>query len=116
IENLGPNVDKVRYELCESTGIFIISNIYRVRLQFKNKLNGRNEELSMILKRPMPGFNQLARIDLQFHNEILFYQMYTRPDEIYAKCFYTEKRPPVDSVIALENVNGRGYYPCYCVH
>ncbi|XP_011690950.1 PREDICTED: uncharacterized protein LOC105451916 [Wasmannia auropunctata] len=65
----------------------------------------------------MPGFNQLARIDLQFHNEILFYQMYnTRPDEIYAKCFYTEKRPPVDSVIALENVNGRGYYPCSCVH
>ncbi|XP_011705636.1 PREDICTED: uncharacterized protein LOC105460842, partial [Wasmannia auropunctata] len=112
IENLGPDVDKVRYELLESTDIFITSNIYRVCLQFENKINGRNEKLSMILKRPMAGFSQLACMDLQFHNEILFYQMYTRPGEIYARCFYAKERPSSDSVIALENVNGRGYYSC----
>jgi len=111
IKNLGPDVEKARYQL-EFTGNFIGSNIYHVRLQFENKTNGQNEELSMILKRPMPGLNQILYIDFQFHNEILFYQMYTQPDEIYAKCFYVEERPPIDSVIALENVNGRGYYHC----
>ncbi|XP_012534511.1 uncharacterized protein LOC105835608 [Monomorium pharaonis] len=112
IDNLGPNVGKVRYELLESSGNFIMSNMYRVRLQFENNRNRQNEELSMILKRPMPGFSQLARIDLQFRNEILFYQMYTRPDENYARFFYAEERPPTDSVIALENVNEQGYYSC----
>jgi len=111
IKNLGPDVDKVRYEL-EFTGNFIGSNVYHVRLQFENKTNGQNEELSMILKRPMPGLNQILYIDFQFHNEILFYQMYNQPDEIYARCFYVEERPPIDSVIALENVNERGYYHC----
>ncbi|XP_011692794.1 PREDICTED: uncharacterized protein LOC105452932 [Wasmannia auropunctata] len=110
IENLGPNVEKVRYELRETTGIFMISNIYRVHLHFKNKISGQNEELSMVLKRPMPGFNEITHIE--FHNEILFYQIYIRPDETYARCFYAKEEPPIDSVIALENVNGRGYYPC----
>ncbi|XP_011692792.1 PREDICTED: uncharacterized protein LOC105452930 [Wasmannia auropunctata] len=116
IKNLGSDIDKVRYELPKFTDTFIMSNMYRVRLQFENKTNKQNEELSIIMKRPMPGFSQLARIDLQFYNEILFYQMYTRPNEIYAKCIYAEDRPPNDSVIALENVNGRGYYSCPCVY
>ncbi|KYN33976.1 hypothetical protein ALC56_11790 [Trachymyrmex septentrionalis] len=109
IENLGSDIHKAQYELLESTGNFIMSNIYRVRLKFENKTNKQNEELSIILKRPMLGFSQIARIDLQFRNEILFYQMYTRPDN-YAKCFYVEERPPIDSIIALENVNEQGYY------
>ncbi|XP_039304163.1 uncharacterized protein LOC105202091 [Solenopsis invicta] len=112
INNLGPNVDNARYELLESNNNFIMSNLYRVRLQFENKRNGQKEELSMILKRPMLGFSQLAHIDLQFRNEILFYQMYTRPNEIYARCIYAEEKPPIDSIIALENVNERGYYSC----
>lgn len=117
IKNLGLDIDKARYELLESAGIFIMSNAYRVRLQFENKTNGQKKESFMILKRPMPGFNQIARIDLQFCNEILFYQMCTQPDdEIFAKCLYVEERPPNDSVIALENVNVRGYYPCLSIH
>ncbi|XP_018394298.1 PREDICTED: uncharacterized protein LOC108773078 [Cyphomyrmex costatus] len=114
IENLGPNIHKAQYELLESTGNFIISSIYCVRLQFENKTNRKNEELSIILKRPVLSarFNQIARTDLQFRNEILFYQMYSQPGENYARCLYFEERPPIDSIIALENINERGYYPC----
>lgn len=38
--------------------------------------------------------------------------MYAQPSENFAKCFYANERPPIDSVIALENVNKRGYCPC----
>ncbi|KYQ59376.1 hypothetical protein ALC60_01686 [Trachymyrmex zeteki] len=109
IKNLGSDIHKAQYELLESTGNFM-SNIYRVRLLFENKINRQNEELSMVLKRATSdfGFNS----DLQFRNEILFYQMYSRPDENYARCFYFEERSPTDFVIALENVNGQGYYSC----
>jgi len=113
IKNLGADVGKARYEL-ELTNVFIMSNMYHVRLQFENK-NGQNEELSMIIKRPIPDSKRILYIDLQFRNEMLFYQMYTRPDEIYARCFYVEERPPLNFVIALENVNERGYYSCPCV-
>lgn len=110
IENLGLDVDKVRYEVLESKDIFIMSDMCRIRLQLEN--NGR--ELSMILKRPkqLQSFSQKVRIEPQFHNEILFYQTYSPSSENYARCFYVEERPPNDSVIALENVNDRGYYSC----
>ncbi|KYN07504.1 hypothetical protein ALC62_01706 [Cyphomyrmex costatus] len=116
IKNLGMDVGNARYKLFDCTGIFIASIVYRIRLQFENKTNRQNEELSIILKRPMPGLNQINRTDFQFHNEILFYRMFTRPDEIYAKCFYVEEQPPLGYVIALENVNKRGYYACSCAY
>ncbi|KYM82561.1 hypothetical protein ALC53_07052 [Atta colombica] len=115
IKNFGLDIDSVRYKLLESTGIFISSIVYRIHLQFENKTNRQNEELFIILKRPMPNLYEINHIDLQFQNEILFYQKYTRPDEIYAKCLYVKERP-FDYVIALENVNTRGYYACSCVY
>ncbi|XP_012232368.1 uncharacterized protein [Linepithema humile] len=114
IENLGPNIDDVRYEITSSTDIYI-STLYYMSVKFKNK-KGQDEELSMILKRPtqMEAIKQLARVDPQFHNEILFYRMYAQPDENFAKCFYADERPPIDSVIALENVSKRKYHSCPC--
>ncbi|KYQ57552.1 hypothetical protein ALC60_03514 [Trachymyrmex zeteki] len=116
IKNLGLDVDNTRYKLFETTGIFIASIVYRIHLQFENKTNIQKEELFIILKRPVPGLKQITRADLQFHNEILFYRVYPRPDEIYAKCLYVEERPPFDYAIALENVNTRGYYAYPYVH
>ncbi|XP_011630628.1 uncharacterized protein LOC105422810 isoform X2 [Pogonomyrmex barbatus] len=116
IEKLGPNVHKAQYELTEFNDNLIMSSLCYVRLQFENKTNEKNEELHVILKKPMKGFSQIAHIDDQFHNEILFYQKYVQPDEIdakkYARCLYFDERPPNDSIIALENVNQRGYYSC----
>lgn len=113
IGDLGLDVDKARYETTfETDGVFIMSYIYRVRLRFGSEANGRGEELSMILKRPMGSLNEKAHIDLQFHNEILFYRTYVQPGENYARFLYAVERPPGDSVIALENVNERGYYSC----
>lgn len=115
IENLGLDVDTARYDLSKSVD-FIMTIVYFIRLQFKNKTNSQNEELSIVLKRPSK-FHQVGRVGLQFQNESLFYQMYIRPDEkhLYARCYYVDERSPSDSyrqVIALENVNERGYYSC----
>ncbi|XP_077264157.1 uncharacterized protein LOC143898495 [Temnothorax americanus] len=119
IENLGLDVDKARYEISKSIN-FIMTIVYYVRLQFKNKANDQNEELSMVLKRSMKmkNFIHISRIDLQFDNEILFYRTYVQPNErhFYARCYYAEKRSPTDFVIALENVNERGYHPCSYPH
>jgi len=111
IENLGLDIDKVRYKLSKSTSRFM-STIYYILLQFENKTKEQNEEFSIILKKSLENYTVKSCINLQFHNEILFYQMYIRPDENYAKCLYVDERPPNDSVIALENVNKRGYYSC----
>ncbi|XP_011871825.1 PREDICTED: uncharacterized protein LOC105564212 [Vollenhovia emeryi] len=114
IENLGLDVDKARYELSKTVN-FIATAMYYVRLQFKNKTNDQHEELSVVLKRPLiEKLSQMIRIDLQFHNEILFYQMYVQPNErhLYARYYHVDKQPSSDSVIALENVNERGYYSC----
>ncbi|KYN30595.1 hypothetical protein ALC56_15291 [Trachymyrmex septentrionalis] len=115
IKNFGLDVDSAQYKLLESTTL-IASIVHRIHLQFENKTNRQNEELFIILKKSIPNFCRLNYADLQFQNEILFYQTYIRPDEIYAKCFYVEERPPLDYVIALENVNTRGYYACSCVY
>ncbi|XP_072743054.1 uncharacterized protein [Anoplolepis gracilipes] len=114
IENLGSNVEEAQYELSESVDI-VMSTMYYVCVKFKNKTKGeQREELFIILKRPTPNqiCRQLLHINSQFHNEILFYRIYARSNENFAKCFYTEERPPTDSVIALENVSKRGYCPC----
>ncbi|CAL1683462.1 unnamed protein product [Lasius platythorax] len=50
-------------------------------------------------------------MDSKFHNEILFYCTYARSEENFARCFYADEQS-FDSVIALENINDRGYYPC----
>ncbi|KAL0120050.1 hypothetical protein PUN28_008022 [Cardiocondyla obscurior] len=111
IEILGLNADETRYAVTKSTGRFM-SVINYVRLQFKNKKTERAEELFMILKKPLQTYPLNDSITLQFHNEILFYQTYVQPGENYARCFYVDERPPTDSVIALEDVNKRGYQPC----
>ncbi|KAL6257133.1 hypothetical protein P5V15_012065 [Pogonomyrmex californicus] len=113
IENLELNVDKVRCELSKSEER-LMTILYFVLLQFENKTKGQNEELSIVLKRPVQGHmgEYTIRDDAQFHNEILFYQTYARPNENYVRCIYTDERPPYDSVIALEDVTPRGYRPC----
>lgn len=107
IENLGSNVDEARYELCGFTD-YLMSIQYYINMKFKS------EELAIILKRPtqLESIRLLNHIDYQFYNEILFYQMYVQPGENFTKCFYANERSPIDSVIALENLNKRGYCPC----
>lgn len=113
IESFGPNIDEARYEMTESTDVFM-STMYYVCVKFKNRLTGQNEEYPMILKRPIQEevWRQMSGSEFQFHNEILFYRTYARPNENFPRCFYVDKKPPADSVIALENVNKRGYHPC----
>jgi len=112
-ENFGSNIDEVRYEVTEPTDVYM-STMYYACVKFKNRITGQNEEHSMILKRPMQAeiWRQITGSDFQFHNEILFYRTYARPDENFPRCFYVDEKPPTDSVIALENVNKRGYCPC----
>ncbi|XP_011166866.1 uncharacterized protein LOC105200818 [Solenopsis invicta] len=115
IENLGQNVDEAQYEIFGQTD-FVMSTLYYINIKFKNRVKDQSKEFSIILKRPTQRelFRRMTRSDCQFHNEILFYRMYAQPNENFAKCFYIDERPPIDSVIALENVNERGYHPCPC--
>lgn len=112
IENLGSEMDKVRYELSNSIKL-ITSDIYYICVKFTSKVKGEDDELFMILKRPMQQkiARQIMNVDPQFHNEILFYSMYAQSDENFAKCLYVDERSD-DFVVALENVNKKGYYPC----
>lgn len=115
IENLGQNVDEARYEISEQTDL-LMSTVYYINMKFKNRTKDQSKEFSIILKRPtrIEIFRQMTRSDCQFHNEILFYRMYAQPNENFPKCFYIDERPPIDSVIALENINKQGYYLCPC--
>ncbi|XP_011871524.1 PREDICTED: uncharacterized protein LOC105564043 [Vollenhovia emeryi] len=112
IKNLGSNVNEAGYELCKLAENPMSSQYY-INVKFKNK-NGQSEGRSILLKRPtqLEKCRLVHYIDYQFHNEILFYQMYAQPGDNFAKCFYANERSPIDSVIALENVNEGGYYPC----
>lgn len=112
IESLGSNVEEARYEVSEPSDLFM-STLYHVCVKFKNKNEGQNEELSLVLKRPVQIklHREMVLIDPQFHNEILFYRNYFKPDENFPRCFYTDEKPPTDSVIALENIIKRGYCP-----
>ncbi|XP_018375895.1 PREDICTED: uncharacterized protein LOC108769419 [Trachymyrmex cornetzi] len=113
IENLKENIDEARYEISKQTGN-LMSTVYNICVKFKNRTKNQSEKFSIILKKPtqLEFLRQIIRSDVQFHNEILFYRMYVQPNENFAKCFYIDERPPVDSVIALENVNEQGYYSC----
>lgn len=112
IENIGSDVNETRYELSKSIKLYV-SNLYYICVRFASKEKEQSKELPIILKRPMQEkiFKQILRIDSQFYNEILFYNTYAQPDENFARCLYVDERPP-DLVIALENVNKRGYHPC----
>ncbi|EGI63189.1 PREDICTED: uncharacterized protein LOC105148320 [Acromyrmex echinatior] len=113
IESFGPNIDEARYEITESIDIFM-STIHYVCVKFKNRLTNQNEEHSIILKRPrqLEMWTQMIGSDQQFRNEILFYRIYVGSDENFPRCFYADEKPPIDSVIALENISKRGYCPC----
>lgn len=60
-------------------------------VRFTSKVKEQSEELPIILKRPVQEkiVKQILRIDSQFYNEILFYNMYAQPDENFARCLYT---------------------------
>ncbi|XP_011641165.1 uncharacterized protein LOC105429713 [Pogonomyrmex barbatus] len=111
IDNLG--LDDARYEITERNDNFM-STMYLLRVKFKNRTKGQTEELPIIVKRPsqVEYFRQLSRSESQFHNEILFYRTYAEPNDNFARCLYTDERPPADSVIALENMNKQGYRSC----
>lgn len=115
VENLGENVDEVQYETSKPVSA-VMSTLYYVCVKFKNKTTNKNEEYSMLVKRDrdLSDLEMICSIDIQFNNEMLFYQMYTRPGDNFPRCFYVAKRSSShnNSVIALENVSKRGYAPC----
>ncbi|XP_011166868.1 uncharacterized protein LOC105200820 [Solenopsis invicta] len=116
MESFGPNIDEARYEITKPDGELYMSTMYYACVKFKNRMTSQNEEWYMILKRPIQEEQQRQRTncDLQFRNEILFYRTYAQPDENFPRCFYADERPPTDSIIALENLNKRGYCLCPC--
>lgn len=107
-ENLGLEIEEEQYE--ESKAV-IMSNLYYVSVKLKNK--EKSERLSLVIKRSVEEEKgrQILYMDSKLRNEILFYCTYARSDENFARCYYASEQS-FDSVIALENINDRGYYHC----
>lgn len=112
MQNLESDGGEKRYEYSKIDRY--LTSLYNVSVIFKNK--EKDEKLSLILKRPLGVSTQIVNINFQFHNEILFYRAYAKPNENLPRCFYFDKQPPTDSVIALENVSDQGYCPCSYVY
>ncbi|EZA55349.1 hypothetical protein DMN91_004503 [Ooceraea biroi] len=115
LENLGLNDSDARYEL-PNLKDNIMSTTYNMCVRYEDKAKGESVKLSMILKKP-PHSDYIRRetnSDRQFNNEILFYRMYAQPEENFPKCFYADHAR--NSVIALENMNAKGFYLCAYTH
>ncbi|EZA55347.1 hypothetical protein X777_04801 [Ooceraea biroi] len=115
IDNLGPDIDKARYELYQLVDTVMSTQFYvRVKFRDRSKKNG-DEEISLVLKRSAQTNPEIRRgycMDSQFYNEIVFYRTYAQLHDNLPRCYYVDYRPPTDSVIALENIVQRGYHPC----
>jgi len=106
------DVTDARYELEEFNDTFA-SIMHYVTLKYKNR-DGKDAELAMLLKKAKQTeaeIRQIFKLERQFHNEILFYQKYTRPADNFPRCFYINEQP-LNEIIVLENVCKSGYRSC----
>ncbi|XP_012137098.2 uncharacterized protein LOC100878772 [Megachile rotundata] len=104
-ERFKQNVSNVSYELSMPDDSFFLSNMFFVRITMNE------EKIDVVVKKPSPldYVREMLESDVQFHNEIVFYEKYSKEDDEVPRCFYTEEKPPVDSVLVLENIKSRGY-------
>jgi len=112
IENLGPHISDVKYELSDPSLNAIMSSKYDIYMSFRDEAKGERVKLSLILKKPVSSdyLRTMLRSDYQFHNESLFYQIYAQSEEHIPRCLYVDQSN--NSLIALENMNTKGYYSC----
>lgn len=112
VANLGKDFDDVRYEISVPEDSFFISNLYFLNINSNAKDTDKKRTVNVVLKKPpaIADVRDVMRTNVQFHNEILFYQKYAKHHEEFPRCLLAEEKPPSDSVIVLENVIAqRGY-------
>lgn len=112
VANLGKDFDDVRYEISVPEDSFFISNLYFLNINSNAKDTDKKRTVNVVLKKPpaIADVRDVMRTNVQFHNEILFYQRYAKHHEEFPRCLLAEEKPPSDSVIVLENVIAqRGY-------
>ncbi|XP_029053744.2 uncharacterized protein LOC114881204 [Osmia bicornis bicornis] len=113
--NLNLNFDNVHYELSTPDDSFFFSDMFFVKITV-NQSEGKKETINIVVKKPsqMDHVREVLESDAQFHNEILFYEKYAKGDNELPRCYYTEDKPPLDTVILLENITQRGYKLSHC--
>ncbi|KOC69619.1 hypothetical protein WH47_05562 [Habropoda laboriosa] len=112
-ENFGVDLKSVRYEVSVPSNSFYLSNMLFVNITARsNDQGGKKMSIQVVVKKPplSESLRAMARTDEQFHNEIIFYEKYGKGHPEFPCCLYAEEKPPIDSVIVLENVVAqRGY-------
>lgn len=114
-ENLGKEFQDAYYDLSSPNDSFYLASMFFLNItpRYGNK-NGKKRTVKVVVKRPSPFSNirEMQKCDAQFHNEILFYNRYARNHEDLPISYYTDENPPALSVIALENIEERGFTLC----
>ncbi|KAK2576068.1 hypothetical protein KPH14_007405 [Odynerus spinipes] len=116
---LRDDFEKFEYELC-SPNIFCVSNTFFINLKLwlKENANNKNDNskngivsMRFFAKTAIMSeiVQRMTKLDVQFHNEIVFYQKYAKDDNCYPKCIYMDKSIPYESTLILEDVSLRGY-------
>ncbi|XP_031836576.1 uncharacterized protein LOC116428713 [Nomia melanderi] len=110
--SLGKEYEDAYYDLSSPNESFFLASMFFLNITPKHvNEKGEKRTVKVVVKRPspFPGVREMLRSDAQFHNEILFYNQYARGHEDLPGCYYTDENPPVKSVIALENIEERGF-------
>ncbi|XP_017884615.1 uncharacterized protein LOC108627727 [Ceratina calcarata] len=108
---LGEDFTDVQYKISVPTDSHFLSRLILVEIIANN--SKEEKKVNLVVKRPslVEAVRKMLNSDQQFHNEILFYKKYATDRTDFSRCIYADEKPPVDSVIVLENVITRyGYH------
>lgn len=111
-EVLGKEYQDAYYDLSSPNDSFYLASMFFLNITPKHVDENRQKRtVRVVVKRPssLPALREIQKCDAQFHNEILFYNRYARGHEDLPLCYYTDENPPDKSVIALENIEERGF-------
>lgn len=117
--NLGKNFNDIRYEVSTPNDSFFVSSLFFVNIVSNSTTNNDDQEKetsnSVVIKVPssLSNLREIMRLNEQFHNEILFYNMYAKYYDQLPRCVYVEQDDSSNLAIVLENViTQRGYNLC----
>ncbi|EFN82154.1 hypothetical protein EAI_09550 [Harpegnathos saltator] len=117
IGNIEPHMEDVCYELIRDDHR-LLTNIFFVCVKYRQRTNGLIKQLSLVIKKPRGiTLRDVVYTIPQFRNEILFYKTYCQSSENFPRCFYAYESSSLlacNSVIALENVQDRGFKDSPC--
>ncbi|XP_015607641.1 uncharacterized protein LOC107273699 [Cephus cinctus] len=93
------------WQMSSPKAAFYASSVYFVHGTLGDK------QIDLVIKTPpiVAELRALINCDDLFHNEIVFYRKFVRYYENIPKCIYASNEPLCNAVIAVENIEKRGF-------